>query len=188
MAGTRRVTLREASEELGVSVEAVRNRVKRESLRADKDPDGRVYVYLDASPPTSSPEPEVEGSEMVGELREQVGYLREQLRREQDAHAEARRIIAGLVRRVPELEAPREAPEAPETVEEEPERAEPHPDTPGAQTTTQHQQVQRPTEGVEHDAGALREWTGDVEARPRPDAPGAQESAQRPWWRRMFGG
>jgi hypothetical protein len=35
--------------------------------------------------------------------------LREQLRREQDAHAEARRIIAGLVQRVPELEAAREA-------------------------------------------------------------------------------
>jgi hypothetical protein len=25
-------------------------------------------------------------------------------------------------------------------------------------------------------------------AEPRPDAPGAQEGAQRPWWRRMFGG
>lgn len=23
---------------------------------------------------------------------------------------------------------------------------------------------------------------------PRPDTPGAQESAQKPWWRRMFGG
>ena len=23
---------------------------------------------------------------------------------------------------------------------------------------------------------------------PRPDAPGAQEAAQRPWWRRVFGG
>ena len=44
MAGTRRVTLRGASEELGVSVEAVRKRVKRGSLRSDKDPDGRVYV------------------------------------------------------------------------------------------------------------------------------------------------
>jgi len=128
MAGTRRVTLREASEILGVSVEAVRKRVKRTSLRADKDPDGRVYVYLDASPPTSSTEPEVEGSEMVGELREQVGYLREQLRREQDAHAEARRIIAGLVQRVPELEASSERPEqpgAPQTAEEEQGRGEP---------------------------------------------------------------
>ncbi len=47
MAGTRRVTSREASEILGISVEAVRKRVKRASLRSDKGPDGRVYVYLD---------------------------------------------------------------------------------------------------------------------------------------------
>ncbi len=68
---------------------------------------------------------------------------------------------ADLAARVPELEAPREAPEASETVEEE--RAE-------AQATTQHQQAQRPSEGVEHDAGTLREWSGDVEARRRSDA------------------
>ena len=37
----------------------------------------------------------------------------------------ARRIIAGLVERIPAIEAPQEAPEASATVEEEPERAEP---------------------------------------------------------------
>jgi hypothetical protein len=42
--------------------------------------------------------------------------------------------------------------------------------------SSQHQQAQRPTEGVGHDASTLREWTGDVEAR------------RRPWWRRWFGG
>ncbi len=83
----------------------------------------------------------------------------------------------------------REAPiEASEPVEET-ERAEEDPRTRAgeAQATTQHQQAQRPTEGVEHDASTLREWTGDVEARRRSDAGEAQEGAQRPWWRRMFG-
>jgi hypothetical protein len=82
----------------------------------------------------------VEGSEkveMVGELREQVSYLKEQLRREQDAHAEARRIIAGLVQRVPELEAPREQPEASEAGEEQQGRGEPRPDAPGPQEGAQ---------------------------------------------------
>lgn len=61
---------------------------------------------------------------VVDELREQVSYLREQLRREQDAHAEARRAIAGLAQRVPELEAaPQEQRDAPRTAEEEPDRA-----------------------------------------------------------------
>jgi hypothetical protein len=47
-------------------------------------------------------EPQAEGESsrardpLVEELRDQVGYLREQLRCEQDAHAEARRIIATL--------------------------------------------------------------------------------------------
>jgi len=45
-----------------------------------------------------------------------VTYLREQLEAERQAHAEARRIIAGLVERIPAIEAPREnPPESPES-------------------------------------------------------------------------
>lgn len=58
---------------------------------------------------------------LVEMLTDQVVYLRSQLDQERQAHAEARRIIGGLVQRVPELEAPaqerapepREAPESP---------------------------------------------------------------------------
>ncbi len=108
MAGTRRVTLRGASEELGVSVEAVRKRVKRGSLRSDKDPDGRVYVYLDAGGDAYHPQAEVEGSELVEELRRQNEYLREQLDIRTEELREHRRLLAGLIERVPELEAPQE--------------------------------------------------------------------------------
>ncbi len=55
------------------------------------------------------------------------------------------------------------------------ERGELRSHAPGAQEATQHQQAQRPTEGVEHDASTLREWSGDVEGR------------RRSWWRRWFG-
>ena len=131
MAGTRRVTLRGASEELGVSIEAVRKRVKRGSIQSDKDPDGRVYVYLDAGVYTSHPQGEVEGSELVEELRRQNEYLRGQLDIRTEELREHRRLLAGLIERVPELEAPKEQSEAteqseaPESVEEEPEIAEP---------------------------------------------------------------
>jgi chromosome segregation ATPase len=78
----------------------------------------RLESVLDADPNA------VRDAPMVDELREQVAYLREQLRREQDAHTEARRTIAELVQRVPELEAaPQEQRDAPKTVEEEPDRA-----------------------------------------------------------------
>jgi hypothetical protein len=63
-----------------------------------------------------------------------VAVLREQLAAERQAHAEARRIIAGLVERIPpQLEAPTEPRESPETVEEEPQRAEPRLATEGDQ-------------------------------------------------------
>jgi hypothetical protein len=59
-------------------------------------------------------------------MQGEIAYLREQLEAERQAHAEARRIIAGLVERMPpQLETPQEAADASETVEDEPEAAEP---------------------------------------------------------------
>jgi len=145
MAGTRRATLREASEILGVSVEAVRKRVKRGSLRADKGPDGRVYVYLDAGGDAPHPQPVVEGSEasLVEELRRQNDYLREQLDAEREARTEERRrhdtLMAQLMQRIPELEPPaqEEPAEDAEAVGEVPEGGEPRPDAAGAQEGVQ---------------------------------------------------
>ena len=48
--------------------------------------------------------------ELIDELRDRVGFLERQLETEQAASAELRRIVAGLVQRVPELEPAREAP------------------------------------------------------------------------------
>jgi hypothetical protein len=59
---------------------------------------------------------------LTSELRDRLRYVEGQLEAERQAHAEARRIIAGLVERIPAIEAP-------ETVEEAPEGAEPHPGT-----------------------------------------------------------
>ena len=138
--------LKEAAAVLGVSKDAVRQRVRRGTLRSDKGEDGRVYVYLDASvydEHTANPQP---ASEAAGEdvLRHQmqarIDDLREQLRREQDAHAEARRIILALTSRIPQLEAPLETPEAAESATPEPERAAPRPDAPGPQTAAQRPQ------------------------------------------------
>jgi hypothetical protein len=97
---------------LGITTGAVRNRLSRGTLRAVKDR-GTVYVLLEADVSRDAgrdaadmPRPDAQADD----LREQVRYLREQLRREQDAHAEARRIIAGLVQRVPAIEAPTGSP------------------------------------------------------------------------------
>jgi hypothetical protein len=69
---------------------------------------GRVYVYLDLTQGKSHLESQIYRDPLL-RRRDQVGYVREQLRREQDAHAEDRRISAALAQRIPEVERRREA-------------------------------------------------------------------------------
>ncbi len=138
-----RLTLRQAAARLGVSESAIRKRVERGTLRSDKGPDGRRYVYLaTVSAPVADEGADTgERGALISELRAHNGTLREQLQAERQAHAEARRIIAGLVERIPPaIEAPREAPEAAETVSEGPERTEPRPAAGGAQEGAQEPQ------------------------------------------------
>ena len=95
--------MREAADELGVSVEAIRKRVQRGSIRSDKDPDGRRYVYLDAGRDPS----EAFGApvELVDVLRAQV----EDLRADRDAwRDQARRsdyLLGSSMERTRELES-----------------------------------------------------------------------------------
>jgi hypothetical protein len=128
----------EAADALGITVDAVRSRVKRGTIDHVRV-GGRVYVLLgdDEARPGLDQHTDQVGDQGTtapeDRTAELITTLREQLQAERQAHAEARRIIAGLVERIPAIEAPQEASEASETVEEEPDRAEPHPDAPGAQ-------------------------------------------------------
>jgi len=118
----------QAADQLGISEGAVRNRIKRGTLQAEREA-GRVYVLLAGAASRDKPFDE----------SELVAVLREQLAAERQAHAEARRIIAGLVERIPAIEAPTEPRESPQTVEREPERVETRPTT-----TETHEGAQRP--------------------------------------------
>jgi hypothetical protein len=133
-----RLTLRQAAAALGVSESAIRKRVARGTLRSDIGQDGRRYVYLDTVADTVKDEVADavlhERSTLISELRAHNDTLRGQLEAERQAHAEARRIIAGLVERIPSIKAPQEPSEAAEAVEEDPERAEPRPDAADPQT------------------------------------------------------
>ena len=102
---SQRLTVQEAAEILGTSVDAVRMRVRRGSLDSEKDPDGRVYVWVDDDSSETKLRPDGESNALISAKDETIALLREQLEAEREAHKEARRIIAGLVQRVPELEA-----------------------------------------------------------------------------------
>ncbi len=164
----RRVTVQEAAEILGVTVEAVRGRIKRRKLEAEREEDGSVYVWIDADRPTTShdqpttgPQPDTDQSTaqtaLIESLLEQVGYMREQLAEEREARRRADTIMAQLsqanaeqARTIRALEAPT----SPETTREAPEMA-----------------------AAEADRAESRPATG-----------GDQEGTRRPWWRRLFGG
>jgi hypothetical protein len=140
--------VQEAAEILGTSVDAVRMRVRRGSLESEKDSDGRVYVWVDGDSSETKPRLNSEPEALISAKDETIATLREQLAAERQAHAEARRIIAGLVERIPAIEAPAEQP----------------PDAPGTPETASVA-------------------PGRDEVPPGPDG-----GAERPWWRRMFGG
>lgn len=97
-----RLTVREAADQLGISEAAVRNRIKRGTLQAEKK-SGRVYVLLDGAVNRD------ESHDKPSDESELVAVLREQLAAEREANRENRRIIAGLIERIPELEAPQES-------------------------------------------------------------------------------
>jgi hypothetical protein len=105
----RRLDLREAAETLGTSVDAVRKRIQRGTLESEKA-DGKVYVWLDDGAPRSDIDT------LISEMRAHNETLREQLEAERQAHAEARRLLAAALERIPpQIEPPRETPsEAPE--------------------------------------------------------------------------
>jgi hypothetical protein len=131
-----RLTVHDAARRLGISEDAVRMRVKRGTLSANKE-GGRLYVLLDIEPTI---EPTTDRTdELIEELKDRVHRLEYQLDQEREANRENRRIIVALTSRIPELEAPSEARESPQTVEEAAESAEPRPATGRAQ-----EGVQRP--------------------------------------------
>ena len=140
-----RLTVHDAARRLGISEDAVRMRVKRGTLPADKE-GGRLYVLLDIEPTTDRTD------ELIEELKDRVHRLEYQLDQEREARTEERRrqdtVIAQLsraneeqARTIRQLEAPAESlpaeRESPQTVEEEPERTEPRPATGEAQEAVQ---------------------------------------------------
>ncbi len=164
-----RVTVPEAARILSVTESAVRKRVQRGHIPYDKEESGRVYVYIDTDQSrrlsgkvtdghasrSQEARPGQSRDRYIRSLEERNAFLEEQVKRQME-------VIADLVRRVPELEAPSEPRYEPETprqdaggVEERGERAEPQKDAEEHSTV-----VERP----------------------------AEETERRPWWRRILGG
>jgi hypothetical protein len=195
----RRLGVSEAAAALGITVDAVRSRVKRNTIAYERV-GGRVYVLLDTDQArpghdqgrgqgaTAEPKPRLGVAE--DRTAELIATLQEQLQAERRANEENRRIIAALTQRIPEIEAPPqgtppEPSEAPAEATEQPGRVGPQTEVEGPQEGTEPPQVLRdtPPSGAEPSEGE-EVWL---------DAESSQEGTQNPqerrsWWRKLFGG
>lgn len=104
------VTQQEAAQQLGISTEAVRMRVRRGSLESSKDYQGRVVVWVVSDRTQSAQETAQQPGGLVEALEARIESLERSLEHERESSRRKDHIIAGLVQRVPELEASQEPP------------------------------------------------------------------------------
>jgi hypothetical protein len=160
----RRLTVDQAATTLGISADAVRSRIKRGTLTAERSEEGRVWVLLGADrpstrrdQPTDQPTDQpIESDVLISEMRARIESLEHQLELERDANRENRRLLAAALERIPPaIEAPRgeeyspsEARESPETATQQSERVKPQPAAEGS-----HGGTSGPWLGLLHEAG-----------------------------------
>jgi len=130
----------EAADRLGITKEAVRKRIHRGTLRADRAADGAVMVYVPPSGTTGGTPYSPERELLYEEMRERIAYLERQVEEEREARRRADTLLARLMDRVPELEAPRE-------------KAHPQEPPRGPESTADEQQGRGPAT----DAGGVKE-------------------------------
>jgi hypothetical protein len=144
--GRHRVSVAEAARILNTTAEAIRSRIKRGTLPSTKE-SGRVYVLLSPDqiplgqrPGTAQTTDQSQSAPdaLISEMRGRIEDLRIQLESERAAHAEARRLLAAAMERIPpQLEAPSEPRESPE------------PATAGPVEPTPSEPTEGPQEGAE---------------------------------------
>jgi excisionase family DNA binding protein len=130
MTASGHVTVEEAARLLDVSVDAVRKRIERGTLRSEKVGKTR-YVFLDdvmiqqdadrtrqdSGPDDGRTQHDTDMTALVASMQDQIDTLKQEL---EDRKEEARRkdaILMTMAQRIPELEAPREASASPEARE-----------------------------------------------------------------------
>ncbi len=102
----RRVTVSEAAGLLGITPEAVRMRIKRDTLTSERR-DGRVFVLLGPDRPTEHTTERTDPTdhrdrdrdELIAQLRSEVEAWREEARRKDH-------LLAAALERIPAIEAP----------------------------------------------------------------------------------
>jgi hypothetical protein len=122
----RRLTVQEAAEVLGITVDAARMRARRGSLDSEHD-EGRLYIWLDTDPSETKHSVQGEPDALISAKDETIRLLTEQLEAERAANRENRRLLAAALERLPPAleEAAPEARESSEAASSTPWNGEP---------------------------------------------------------------
>src|SRR5215213_7735727 len=92
-----RVSVLQAADHLGTTVDALRKRVQRGTIPHERGRDGRVWILLDTGRPRQDTDqdtvqPQSDSAALISEMRAHNATLQAQLEAERQAHAEARRL------------------------------------------------------------------------------------------------
>jgi predicted transcriptional regulator len=162
-----RASVAQAAQMLGISEGAVRKRVERGKMRAERDAAGRLIVYLDATTTASDTSRESrgqsydtrEGERYTRSLEDQVAYLRDQLDQEREARTEERRRQDTVIAQLSQANA-----EQARTIRE----------------------LEAPADGATPEARGSPESTAPTRT-PTDAGEGRDTGTRRPWWRKVFG-
>lgn len=100
-----RLTIQEAAARLGVTEQAVRKRVKRGTIPHEREPDNRLYVYLDEVADKERDEvPNPYADALISQMEARITSLEHQLEEANTRDREARRLLAAALERMPQIE------------------------------------------------------------------------------------
>jgi hypothetical protein len=103
-----RLTVAQAAAQLGVSQDAIRKRIRRNTIDYDQDPDGRIYVYVDFSEIAQDESSDASIERLIQVQHDDIEFLRRELENRTEEIRRRDSIIAALAQRFPEIEAPSE--------------------------------------------------------------------------------
>ena len=110
--------MQEAAAVLGTSVDAVRMLAGRGSLESDKDPDGRVYVWVDGNSSETKHVLDGKSTALISEMRGRIAFLERELEARREEIQRRDMIILNMSEAMKALpspasqETPRELPGA----------------------------------------------------------------------------
>ncbi len=103
--GMDRFTVAEAADALGVTQDAIRKRIKRDTIQHGKD-DGRIFVLLDATKKRPKTDQDAGRVELVEVLRDEISHLRRESERKDTIILSLSQSNAEQARTIRAIEAP----------------------------------------------------------------------------------